>query len=403
VNVALIYPYYLPVLGGVEKNLHEIASFLSTKGHNVTIITNQLTDITINILGSEDVRPVPDLSLIEKEATNITIVRYNLPFILSYFSFLRKLFGQPLHYSFYVSRILSKITGLLNIDVFYAVEPASYIALYMAKHLSNSKMFINSRKTAGIRSNTYINGFLRRKIAREIFKSFDAVVVSNVNTILYEHLKTISPKNTLFIPNWVDTERFRPHDKYEAQRIFSIDGYDEVLLSVGRFVPEKGTILVLKAFEKALRIAYNKKILLILVGRGSLESQIKAYINKRDLDTHVRLMKPFLYTDSLYPMIYSASDVFIHLPYHHGLSNVVTEAMAAGIPEIIHSNVPGIPNIIARYLNLANFSIDEIAEAILNAIECYDTRKSVKRREIIEKYFAKKRLLPLFVKVLLGY
>jgi glycosyltransferase involved in cell wall biosynthesis len=401
-NVALIYPYYLPVLGGVEKNLYEIASFLSTKGHSVLIITSQLTEITINVLGSKDVRPVPNLPLIEREANNITIIRYNLPFILSYLSFLKKLFRQPIHYSFYVSRILSKIADLFNIDVFYAAEPASYTALYMTRYLPGSKIFINSRKIAGIRSNTYINGYLRKKIAREIFKSFDAVVISNINTILYEHLKTISPKNTLFIPNWVDTERFRPNDKYEARRIFNIDGYDKILLSVGRLVPEKGILFVLKAFEKALRLAYNRKILLILVGQGPLENRIKAYINRKNLNAHIRLMKPFLYTNSLYPMIYSASDIFIYLPYHHGLSNVVTEAMAAGIPEIIHSNVLGIPNIIARYLNLVNFSINEIAEAILNAIECYDARKSVRVREVVEKCFAKKKLLPLFIKVLLG-
>jgi glycosyltransferase involved in cell wall biosynthesis len=107
-NVALIYPYYLPVLGGVEKNLYEIASFLSTKGHSVLIITSQLTEITINVLGSKDVRPVPNLPLIEREANNITIIRYNLPFILSYLSFLKKLFRQPIHYPFYVSRILSR-------------------------------------------------------------------------------------------------------------------------------------------------------------------------------------------------------------------------------------------------------------------------------------------------------
>jgi glycosyltransferase involved in cell wall biosynthesis len=402
-NVGLIYPYYLPVLGGVEKNLYEIASFLSTMGHNVTIITNQLTEIIINTLGSEDVRPVPNLPLVEKETNNITIIRYNLPFILSYLSFMRKFFRQPLHFSFYASRILLKIARLRNIEVFYAAEPASYIALYLTRYLPNSRFLINSRKIAGIRSNTYINGYLRKKFAQEIFKSFDAVVISNVNTILYEHLKTISPRNTLFIPNWVDTERFKPYNKYEAQHIFGIDGYDKILLSIGRFVPEKGTMRVVKAFEKGLKLSGNKKILLVLVGKGPLESQIKAYINKKGLNTHIKLMSPFLYSDPLYPMLYSASDIFIHLPNHHGLSNVVTEAMAAGVPEIIHSDVPGIPNVIARHLNIVNFSINEIAEAILETIEGYDTKKSVEVRGIVEKYFAKKKLLPLFTKVLLGY
>jgi glycosyltransferase involved in cell wall biosynthesis len=402
-NVALIYPYYLPVLGGVEKNLHEIASFLSTKNHNVIIITNQLTKTTINTLGSEDVRPMSNLPLIEKEANNVTIIRYNLPFILSYFSFLRKFFKQPLHYSFYISRILLKLARLFNIEVLYAAEPASYIALYLTKYSSNSKILINSRKIAGIRSNTYITGYLRKKIAREIFKSFDAVIISNVNTILHKHLKMISPGNTLFIPNWVDTERFRPYDKYEAQRVFGIDGYDKILLSTSRFVPEKGTLRIIKAFEKSLKLSYNKKILLVLVGRGSLENWIKDYINRKDLNTHIKLMKPFLYSDPLYPMIYSASDIFIHLPSHHGLSNVVTEAMAAGVPEIIHSDVPGIPNIITRYLNLVNFSINEIAKVILETIECYNDKKSIKMREVVEEYFAKKKLLPLFIKALLGY
>ncbi|MCC6004684.1 MAG: glycosyltransferase family 4 protein [Thermofilum sp.] len=402
-NVGLIHPYYLPVLGGVEKNLYEIASFLSAKGHNVTIITNQINDITINTLGSEDVKPIPSLPLVEKETNNITIIRYNLPFILPYFSFIKKFIRQPLHYSFYASKIILKIARLRNIEVLYAAEPPSYIALYLTRYLPNSRFLINSRKIAGIRSNTYITAYLRKKIAQKIFKSFDAVVISNVNTLLYEHLRTISPRNTLFIPNWVDTERFKPYNKYKAQHILGIDGYDKILLSVSRFVPEKGTIRVVKAFEKALKLTSNKKILLVLVGKGPLENQIKAYINNKDLNKHIKLISPFLYTDPRYPMLYSSSDIFIHLPSHHGLSNVVTEAMAAGVPQIIHSDVPGIPNVVARYLRRVSFSISEIAEAIVEGIECYDTKKGFEVRNIVEKYFSKKKLLPLFTKILLGY
>lgn len=402
-NIALIYPYYLPVLGGVEKNLYEIASFLSAKGHKVVIITNQLTETTINILGSEDVRPAPNLPLIEKEADNVTIIRYSLPFTLSSLSFLRRVFRQPLHYSFYISRILLKIARLFNIEAFYAAEPPSYIALYLTRYLPNSKFLISSRKIAGIRSNTYINGYLKKKIAQEIFKSFDTVIISNVNTVLYEHLKTISPRNTLFIPNWVDTERFKPYDKYEAQRIFSIDGYDKVLLSISRFVPEKGILHIIRAFSEALKLLNNKKILLLLVGAGPLESQIKIYINKEGLNNNVKLMKPLSYKNTLYPIIYSTSDVFIYLPYHDGLSNVVMEAMAAGISEIIHSYVRGIPTVVMTYLNMVGRSIDKIARTILSTIESCNDRKGYKMREISEKYFAKKKLLPLFAKVLLGY
>jgi glycosyltransferase involved in cell wall biosynthesis len=402
-NVGLIHPYYLPVLGGVEKNLYEIALFISEMGHNVTLITNQINEITINTLGSEDVKPVPNLPLVEKETNNITIIRYNLPFILPYFSFIKKFIRQPLHYSFYASKIILKITRLRNLEVLYAAEPPSYIALYLTRYLPNSKFLINTRKIAGIRSNTYITGYLRRKIAREIYKSFDAVVISNINTLLYEHIKTISPRNTLFIPNWVDTERFKPYNKYEAQRILGIDGYDKVLLSVSRFVSEKGTMRVVKAFEKALKLASNKKILLVLVGKGPLENQIRAYIISKGLNNHIKFMSPFLYTDPRYPLLYSSCDIFIHLPSHHGLSNVVTEAMAAGVPQIIHSDVLGIPSIVARYLRKVSFSISEIAEAVVESIECYDTKKGFEVRNIVEKYFAKKKLLPLFTKILLGY
>jgi len=400
-NVGLIYPYYLPILGGVEKNLHEIASYLSMEGHQVTIITNQIDPITINVLGSEGVKPIPNMPLIDRETDKITVIRWPLPSFLLPFSSVRKYFGQPLHYSLYLSKVLTKIGKLYEIEVFYAAEPACYIALYLSNFF-NTKVMRNIRKVAGIRSNTYVNSPLRKKAAQKIFRSFDAVIVSNVNTILYRHIKELSPLNTFFIPNWVDTERFKPYPKHEAQCVLGIEGYDKVILSVGRFVYEKGAMNIIKAFERFLKLGGDRRVLLLLVGSGPLERWIRAYVNRKGLISRVKIMKPFLYTSPLYPMVYSASDIFIHIPFHDGLSNVVTEALASGVQTVIHSNVRGIPKAIMTYLKRVSFSIDDVAKAILEAVEEKDSRKRFEGRKVVEEYFGKKKLLPLFAKTLLG-
>lgn len=123
------------------------------------------------------------------------------------------------------------------------------------------------------------------------------------------------------IPNGVDLNLFKPHNKNESRKELSICENDFILICVGNFVERKGQTRIIKALERI----DNPNIRLILIGTGEIED------NK-----NVVLFKGFVNHDSI-PKYLSAADCFILPTRWEGCCNSIIEAMACRLP-IISSN-----------------------------------------------------------------
>jgi glycosyltransferase involved in cell wall biosynthesis len=139
----------------------------------------------------------------------------------------------------------------------------------------------------------------------------------------------IIPRELLtVVPNGVDTERFRTVPLEARQRLRKSMGLERafVWIAVGRFDPPKDYPTMLRAFA-TLR-ARAPEAVLLLVGRGSLQTETESLARALGLTDRVR----FLGVRNDVPELMSAADGYVMSSAWEGMPVVLLEAAAAGLP-----------------------------------------------------------------------
>jgi sugar transferase (PEP-CTERM/EpsH1 system associated) len=132
-----------------------------------------------------------------------------------------------------------------------------------------------------------------------------------------------------WIPNGVDTERFRPRgEKPELRRKFGLPERDFVVGSVGRFDPIKNYAVLVEAFA-LLALAFPGSRLAFL-GDGQQESDLRETAKRLGVSDRISWLGRRSDPQDFLP----ALDVFVLPSLSEGMSNVVLEAMASGMPVI---------------------------------------------------------------------
>ena len=138
----------------------------------------------------------------------------------------------------------------------------------------------------------------------------------------------ITPANRItFVPNGVDTLRFRP-DAAQRQRWreeLQLNGHF-VWLAVGRLAPEKNLANMLDAFA---RIGGTDSILL-LAGRGPMDAELRQRATDLGLNGRVR----FLGARSDVPALMNCADAYVLSSDWEGMPLVLQESSASGLPAV---------------------------------------------------------------------
>lgn len=100
------------------------------------------------------------------------------------------------------------------------------------------------------------------------------------------------------------------------------------IITVGRFVQQKGYFVALKLMAALKQQGYNFKYLLI--GYGELESQIRAEIIALQLSSQVEVIINPSDINSYYQM----ADIYLCTSFFEGLSNTVMEALSYSLPVV---------------------------------------------------------------------
>jgi glycosyltransferase involved in cell wall biosynthesis len=113
------------------------------------------------------------------------------------------------------------------------------------------------------------------------------------------------------------------------------------LIYVGRFSPEKGIPVLLRALPK-LHCDFELR----LVGSGSQQGQLERLASELSVRDRVQFLGAMAWGDALFDVMRN-SDILI-LPSHtEGLGLVLLEAMSQGLP-VVASDVGGIPEIVVH-------------------------------------------------------
>ncbi len=137
------------------------------------------------------------------------------------------------------------------------------------------------------------------------------------------------------LSNGIDTQKFGFDSvtRAECRQQLNLDG-KYVVGHVGRMVPAKNHIFLLKIFVELLK--QRKDVVLLLLGDGSDREKVERQIVDSGLQNHVILLGQ---RENLY-RYYHAMDVFVFPSLWEGLGISLIEAQVTGLPCIVSDRVP---------------------------------------------------------------
>jgi glycosyltransferase involved in cell wall biosynthesis len=169
-------------------------------------------------------------------------------------------------------------------------------------------------------------------LGRLIRRASAAVPVSqDIRANLLEYLPTLrrGPCRVVTIPNGIDTGRFAdpaPADGLR-QRLGLAD--DTLLLGfLGRFMVQKGFLVLLEAVERLVRAGGVLRFHLVAVGSGDYAREYRAEVRRRGLDSHVTMLD---FVMDIRPVLYQL-DLLVMPSLWEASSLLAMEGMCAGIP-----------------------------------------------------------------------
>ncbi len=188
--------------------------------------------------------------------------------------------------------------------------------------------------------------------------------------------------NSSIIPNMVVLP---PIEKRSSDKVLR----ERSLVSMGRFVPEKGFDLLLQAFAQ-LKNRYPEWTLTIL-GDGILRPELESLRNQLGLSDRVYF--PGMVKNN-YDFLQQA-EIFIMSSRFEGFPNALCEAMASGLP-VISTDCPSGPREIIRDsidgILVPNEDVSALATAIARLMSDEEERKSLATRalEVTERFSVEK-------------
>lgn len=285
---------YHPIIGGAQGQLAEIAPELKKLGVEVQVVT----------------RRYPGLAAFEI-IDGVSVHRLPAPG------------PKALASAIFRLAALSKLRALQPhvIHAYSLFSPASTAVL--AKRLWGTPVAVKVLRGGALGDIVRLKHkpFAKQRIAlyREKLDAF--ITISQEIDDELERLE-ISAEKRPYIPNGVDTQKFKPISSEEKEDLRRSLGLPDGPLAVyaGRLVPEKRVDLLLDAWRAVNESAPQAHLLVL--GSGSQETNLR---NRNDPRVHffgrVENVAPFLQT----------ADLFVLPSATEGLSNALLEAMSCGL------------------------------------------------------------------------
>lgn len=207
-----------------------------------------------------------------------------------------------------------------------------------------------------------------------IFNQADHVVVTTEAICKLIKCYELADTKISVIPNYVDTECFKPIKSKKNER-----GKKKIIF-IGRLSDEKNLIELITAIK-------GLNINLIIIGEGPLRNRLQDIAVKSDINVSFLGNIP----NSELPNMINSSSLFVLPSLYEGHPKTLIEAMSCGVP-VIGTNVPGIREIIEHRQNgyLCETTSSSIREAIIEVLNDNDLKNKMakKAREYIKNNYS---------------
>jgi glycosyltransferase involved in cell wall biosynthesis len=180
----------------------------------------------------------------------------------------------------------------------------------------------------------------RAQRTAEALRRADAVVA--ISRDLAQHVLAFGtdPRRVQVICHGIDPASFYPGPREEARARLRLSGDEPLILSIGNFVPVKGTDVLIEA---CARLAHQGlRFQCCLIGDGTLRRCLEEQIARLGVGERVRLLGRL--PNEKLPDWYRSAHVFALASYSEGIPSVLLEAAACGTP-FVATRVGGIPEV----------------------------------------------------------
>lgn len=223
----------------------------------------------------------------------------------------------------------------------------------------------------------------KRNIIKQILRPFSKVFATDymccselAGRWLFGN-KTYDDGNVYLLNNAIEVEKFAYNEEIRKEMRQELNIKDDTLVigHVGRFVEQKNHTFLIDIFNEVHKQEPNS--VLVLVGQGPLEENIKEKVNKLNLTNHVK----FLGQRNDVNKLYQAFDVFCLPSLYEGLPVVAVEAQASGLPCILSSDMTTETKILdsTEFVSIGKITI-KWSNVILQAIK-KNTRSNIEEIE----------------------
>lgn len=368
---------YLPIIGGAERQLALLSSELKKRGHQIQILTRQISaelplqelmeDVPIRRLQPTGLGKLANALIIPRVITYLFAHQNEYDVIhcqsIGPISIACIISGQILN-----KPVVLRVAGSGNIVRQPVLKKVSLYTKVIRRYIVSPRIWrglLNQANTIIVLSQELIEEAASQKITAPI------------------HL----------IPNGVDTNLFfppAPADTVALRKHLGFSRKNPILFSIGRLVAGKRFDVLLNAMPQILR--EYPDCLLIIAGTGAqqiddVEEELGQQVKSLGISNHVQ----FIGAINNVVEYLQAADVFVFPSAKEGMPNAVLEALATGIP-IIASRIGGVTDIVdetcADLVPVGD--VDAFAESILSALnKPQETEAKVMRgRQRAEQQFS---------------
>jgi len=327
----------------------------------------------------------------------------------SFGSHVSRLLKLPLHLAGHYYHMVGLEREFELIDIAHTVETFYAFSYQAVKAKRKHRIKVVTTQWENIPFN-HESLPLARHIKNAVRKNTDlfvAVTEQAKNALI---LEGVPSGKIVVIPMGVNLSKFRPSEKDEFYlSSLGLSRDDFIILFIGRLTWEKGIYDLIYAHNKLIknRELYNRRIKLVIVGKGPAERQITKLTHELEISTTVKLAGSYAY-DKM-DKIHNLADIFAlpSIPTKHWQEQfgmALVEAMACGkplvstlcgsIPEVVGESgilvTPG--NHLSLYKKLKELIADESKRTELGrnarerAEEKYDAMTiATKLKDIYEK------------------
>jgi len=292
-------------VGGAEKQLCLLSDHLSSRGHQVTIVS---------LVGEKIISPDnKDISVIQLQM-NKNLFGFIFSFIkLSVIFFKYK--PQIIHAHMFHANIMSRIAA------FFTFNCSRLICTAHNKNEGGKLRMLAYRLTDFLCSTT-------TNVSEEALDNFFV-------------LKAFSKSKSIMVYNGIDFSRFSfnasARDKIRQEFLISED--EKLIISVGRLTEAKDY----PNFLHALNQLTDNKLRILIIGEGELRPELEKLVYELNLQSKVTLVGVRMDIQDFY----SAADLFVLSSRWEGFGLVVAEAMGS-LCSVVATNSGGVSEVVGN-------------------------------------------------------